>query len=186
MRAQPRKQQLIDTAFTLFNEHGYHATGIDWILNQSGVAKATLYKHFASKDDLILAVLKQRHDNLYASTKSMLEKASEESDCPVLQVFDHLHDWFNDKHYFGCNFIKACAEYADESSEIHRYAAGHKESMRELLLEYLDDPNLELRRWQAEALSLLIDGAIVSAQVCGSKNAALTARTAAEHLLAQR
>ena len=183
MRAQPRRQKLIDTAYRLFNEHGYHATGIDWILAESGVAKATLYKHFKSKDELILAVLQQRHDELYESTRTGLEAASAKTGQPVLAVFDQLRSWFRRDNFFGCNFIKACAEYADEASEIHRYAAWHKDSMRDLLQAYLRQSDKRLQRWQADALALLVDGAIVSAQVRGQPGAATTAKQAAERLL---
>ena len=183
MRAQPRRQLLIDTAYRLFNEHGYHATGIDRILAESGVAKATLYKHFDSKDALILAVLKQRHDELYESTQAGLDAAVEKQDQPVLAIFDQLKRWFQQDDFFGCNFIKACAEYADEASEIHRYAAWHKQSMRDLLQAYLQQSDKRLQRWQTDALALLIDGAIVSAQVRGQPAAATTAKQAAERLL---
>ncbi|WP_461519559.1 TetR/AcrR family transcriptional regulator, partial [Porticoccus sp.] len=109
---QPRRQHLIDTAHRLFNEHGYHATGIDWILAESGVSKATLYKHFRSKEELILAVLQQRHAYFMTLLEEAVAKARKNGQQPVLVIFDVLDAWFESEGFFGCNFIKASAEYA--------------------------------------------------------------------------
>lgn len=183
MRAQPRRQLLIDTALQLFSKHGYHATGIDLILSQSGVSKATLYKHFHCKEALILATLVQRNTEIISAAQQTLATAGATVTHPALLIFDVLNDWFNREGFFGCNFINACSEYTDEHNEIHQYAAQHKENMRQLLMTHLTTGNQALKVRQSEALTLLIDGAIVNAHVSGNKQAALTAKRAAEHLL---
>ncbi|HBA34369.1 MAG TPA: hypothetical protein DCZ12_09570, partial [Gammaproteobacteria bacterium] len=130
---QPRKQHLIDTAYRLFNEHGYHATGIDRILAESGVSKATLYKHFRSKDELVVAVLQQRHEQLMQAIGAAIGQARSGGKLPPLIIFDVLDEWFRSDHFFGCNFINASAEYAQEGHAIYRLAAEHKAAMQDLI-----------------------------------------------------
>ncbi len=183
MRAQPRKQHLINTAFKLFNEHGYHATGIDWILKESGVSKATLYKHFSSKEALILAVLQQRHEQLLESMAEHLAQAQTTDETPILALFDALDTWFHSETFFGCNFIKASAEYAQVDNAIHDYSAEHKDSMRHLFLPYISSESEALKTKFSEQLMLLVEGAIVAAHVHNNKNSAQTAKAMATILL---
>lgn len=180
---QPRKQHLIDTAYRLFNMHGYHATGIDWILAEAGVSKATLYKYFRSKEELILAVLQQRHEQMVALIQQTLEHARGKGEPPALAVFDALDDWFQSEGFFGCNFINASAEYTQEGDAIHQLAAGHKARVQELIENSLGAQE-EDKASLAAQLSLLVDGAIVYAHTRGDKNAARMAKQMAVRLLA--
>lgn len=176
---QPRKQHLIETALTLFNEKGYHATGIDLILAESKVSKATLYKHFRSKDELILAALALQHEHVLEMIKNKIRNAKEEGSSRVLAMFDGLHAWFNSESFYGCNFINASAEYADSNDPIHAYAAEHKQSIVDLVQTELapDDKH------KAEQIDLLVGGAIVMAHTRGIKDAALMAKEMARVLL---
>lgn len=176
---QPRKQHLIDTALVLFNQHGYHATGIDLILAKSGVSKATLYKHYRSKEDLILAVLQQRHEQVIGMLSNAMLNANSEGKSTVLALFDGLDAWFNSQHFYGCNFINASAEYADASSPIHILAAEHKLSVVNLVRTQLTENSKDL----ADKISLLIDGAIVMAHTRNVKNSALIAKEMAKIII---
>lgn len=179
---QPRRQHLLDTAYHLFNRHGYHATGIDWILAESGVSKATLYKHFRSKEELILAVLQQRHEQLIALIRQTTEQARNDGEPPALAVFDALDDWFHSEDFFGCNFINASAEYAQKGDAIHEFAARHKARMQQLIEESLDTAQGNSESLSAQ-LSLLVDGAIVYAHTRGDRNAARMAKQMAALLI---
>jgi len=181
MSTQPRKEHLLNVAHQLFNEHGYHATGIDKILAEAGVSKATLYKYFPKKEALILQVLQRRHDQLAATFEQAITDASNQP-FPALALFDVLDDWFNSDDFFGCNFSKASGEYPDKQDDIHQYAAWHKESVKILIVDSLPFnkyKNTEL----ADGLTLLMDGAIIAAQVKGDKKAAKKAKKIAEALL---
>lgn len=183
---QPRKQHLLDTAYRLFNEHGYHATGIDRILAESGVSKATLYKYFRTKDDLILAVLQQRHDQVTQAIGRAIERARERGESPPLAIFDVLDGWFRSDVFFGCNFINASAEYAEKGHAIYTLAAEHKAAMQDLIEHSLVEvPGRQKRSLMAEQLALLVDGAIVRAHTCGDRDAALLAKKIATQLLNQ-
>jgi len=181
---QPRKQHLIDTALNLFNQYGYHATGIDLILAQSKVSKATLYKHFRSKEELILAVLQQRDEQVLTELKEKIDKKDQRGESEILAIFDHLDEWFNSELFFGCNFINATAEYADPNHPIKVFSAQHKRSIVNLMKEILLKKEIDHVDEVANQLDLLIEGAIVMAHTRGMKEAALIAKGMAERLLA--
>ncbi|MGI2114083.1 TetR/AcrR family transcriptional regulator [Shewanella frigidimarina] len=176
---QPRKQHLIDTALGLFNQQGYHATGIDLILAQSGVSKATLYKHFRSKDELILAALQQRHQQVLTSISMKVDAAVQAGESGVLAIFDALNEWFNSERFFGCNFINASAEYADVLNPIHVLSAQHKQAIVELIRAQLPLHNAD----KADQIGLLVDGAIVMAHTRGIKTSALMAKEMVNNIL---
>jgi len=180
--ASNKRDQLLNTAENLFYREGYHATGIDRILAESGVAKMTLYKHFKSKDELILAVLEARQ-------LPMLERLREaRSALPprkaLLSVFDGLNNMIHSPTAFcGCLFINAAAEYHDRDHPIHRRSSAYKAELlaylRELL-ECLDAPQpLQLAR----QLQYLLEGALSMAHIEGPGEQARDAKVAAERLL---
>ena len=179
---QPRRQHLIDTAYRLFNEHGYHATGIDRILAESGVSKATLYKYFRSKEALILAVLQQRHREVIDLIRRFVNDAQDNNTNPTLAIFDALDTWFKSDGFFGCNFINASAEYAQCDDPIHQFAADHKAAIRQLVSESLITKH---RQQLTLEIAILIDGAIALAHTSGERDAALIARRVAARILDQ-
>jgi len=180
---QPRKQHLVATALTLFNKNGYHATGIDLILAQSGVSKATLYKHFRSKDELILAALQQRHEQVINNLNNTINKANQNGSCSVLAIFDSLDEWFNSEAFFGCNFINASAEYNDPNNPITVYSIEHKKMIVELIREQLLLKHPDKMSNKAEQIGLLVEGAIVMAHTQGIKKSALMAKEMAKIIL---
>jgi len=180
---QPRKQHLIDTALILFNQYGYHATGIDLILAQSKVSKATLYKHFRSKEELIIAALQQRHEQVLAGLKAKVDTANQLGKSGILAIFDNLHEWFNSELFFGCNFINVTAEYADASHPIKVFSAQHKQTIVDLIKEELIKKESINADELANQVDLLIEGAIVMAHTRGIKEAALIAKEMAQRLL---
>jgi AcrR family transcriptional regulator len=179
-----RRDHLVDTAVALFGRHGFHATGIDRVLRESGVAKMTLYKHFRSKDELILAVLRRRDERFRNWFVRAVERRGRTPRARLLALFDALGEWFAGPDFWGCTFINASAEFGDPDHPIHAAAAEHKR----LVLGYVrglaeaagaPDPEALARQ-----LMLLAEGAIVIAQVSGEAGAAAEARGAAEVLIA--
>lgn len=182
---QPRKQHLIDTAYALFNEFGYHATGIDRILAESGVSKATLYKHFRTKDELVVAVLQQRHEQLMQVLADAMAQAKSRGEPAPLAIFDVLNVWFNGKAFFGCNFINASAEYASPGHAIYAFASEHKSAIQQAIEDNLEINGKIKRAEVATQLALLVDGAIVRAHTLGDRSAARIAKKAATLLIKQ-
>jgi AcrR family transcriptional regulator len=178
-----KRDHLINTALELFSRDGFQATGIDKILSESGVAKMTLYNHFKSKDELILAALRRRDETFRNWFMRNVESCSgSPRDC-LLATFDVLGQWILQDDFCGCTFINATAEFGERGDSIRNSCAEHKR----LVLDYFEklakaagarDP-AEL----AFSLNLLAEGAIVTAQVMGTKDAAARAKRAADILI---
>lgn len=180
--AQNRRDHLVDTALELFNRDGYHATGIDRILAEAGVAKMTLYKHFKSKDDLILAVLRRREQLFLERLTSRIELATTPKE-RLLGLFDALDEWFGEKDFSGCMFINAASEFAPPEDPIHAVASEHKHLLLRHLRELTAAAGASKPRELAAGLMLLIEGAIVMAYVAGERDAAKQAKRTAKLLL---
>jgi AcrR family transcriptional regulator len=179
--ASNKREQLLNTALQLFYREGYHATGIDRILAESGVAKMTLYKHFKSKDELIEAVLESQHRQMAERMLQARQHLPPRE--AILRTFEGLHAWIHGGDFAGCIFINAAAEFHDREHPIHRQAARHKLFVQEhfrLLLERLNAPQPEQL---ARQLQFLFEGAITMAHMEGPGEQGRDAMRAAEALL---
>src|SRR5579884_1159998 len=110
------RERILSTAYDLFTRRGIRAVGTDEVVERSGVAKATLYRHFPSKNDLVLAVLERREQlwtlGLVESQSRLRGKTPEEQ---LLAIFDVFHDWFQKRDGFeGCSFINVLLEMGVE------------------------------------------------------------------------
>jgi AcrR family transcriptional regulator len=181
--ARDKRDELVETALKLFDREGFHATGIDRILAEAGVAKMTLYHHFRSKDELILASLRLRDERFRNDFMRRVERASDDSAERLVVIFDVLASMFDDREFRGCTFINACAEYGDRDSSIHGIAAEHKR----LVLSYIRDLAHAAGAGDADRLArdlcILMEGVIVTAQVSGDGEAPAQARRIAELLV---
>jgi AcrR family transcriptional regulator len=183
---QPRstkRDMLLDTAWQLFYRDGYHATGIDRILADAGVAKMTLYKHFRSKEELILAVLERRSDLFRESFSRFLQAKERTPEQRLLSVFDWLISWTKSKEFRGCFFQKAMAEYGGLDDPIHQAALAHKAAFQAEIRRLVKEAGLTRSKGLADQLALLVEGAIVSAHATGSSVPAVQAREAARSLI---
>jgi len=114
------------TAQRLFYRDGYRIVGIDTLLAEAGVAKMTLYNHFASKDELIVAVIEKLDADVRSALLAAVEAAGRSPTRRLLAVFDWLAAWFEGKDFKGCAFIRALSEYPDPAHPVHRAAWRHK------------------------------------------------------------
>ena len=178
-----KRDQLVETALELFARDGFHATGIDRILGESGVAKMTLYNHFKSKDELILAVLHRRDEKFRNDFMRDVERRADTPRGRLLALFDVLGDWFAGRGFTGCMFINASAEFADPADPIHAAAAEHKRLVCDYVRELATAAGAADPDTLAQRLMLLMEGAIVMAHVCGDTGAAARAKSAADALL---
>lgn len=185
-----KRLHLITTAFTLFYQKGVHAVGINEILAESGVAKKTLYHHFSSKDDLVLAVLEYRDACFRNWLQSRLEAAPVGIE-KIDALFEALDDWFNDRAdellpFHGCFFINVSGEYSDLEHPLHQQCARHKQAVNQLLESQVHLLGLDPARVSdvTNALCLLKEGAITTAYVQGDRNAAVKAKEIAKMLVA--
>ena len=180
-----RKEHLINTALRLFERDGYHATGIDKILAEAGVAKMTLYNHFRSKDELILAALRARDSRFRNDVMKELAARSHDPAERLVLVFDVLADWFEQPGFSGDVFINAAAEYADPADPIHAAVAEHKRLFAAYLREQAEAAGASNPDELAAQLALLMEGAITTAHISRSGQAARDAQAVAELLVGQ-
>lgn len=181
--SSPKRDHLMATAWRLFYRDGFRAVGIDLILAEAGVAKMTLYNHFASKEELIVALLEKRDRELRASIVATVEAAGKSPTKRLLAVFDWLEDWFGSADFNGCVFIRALSEYPEATHAIHRTAWNHKVAVKQMLTSLCDAAGAKDPDALAETLSLLIDGAIVAAHGTRETGSARSARATAAALL---
>lgn len=186
-----KREHLIRVAFDLFYREGVHAVGINRVLAESGVAKKTLYHHFASKDDLVAATVAYR-DQYFNEWVRMRMNRLPAGRMALHELFRALDDWFNRRDpvmpaFHGCYFINLSAEFGDAEHPIHRQCAAHKRALHALVSQHLAEfiTSAEEVSRLADAISLLKEGAIVQAHVVGDRFAALKAWVVVESLLGQ-
>ncbi len=185
-----KKEHLVETAVKLFGRDGFHATGIDKILQEAGVARMTLYKHFRSKDELILAALRRRDEQFRIWFKSAIEKSGGTPAERLLASFDALDEWFAGRAFAGvpftgCAFINATAEFSEANHPVHQLAAEHKRLILEYLRLLASSAGARDSDGLAWAISLLHEGAIVTAQVSSDIHAGQGAKKIARTVMAE-
>ena len=179
------RQRILDNAYELFSRRGIRAVGVEEVISRAAVAKATLYRHFPSKDDLVLAFLEEREERW---TKQFVEAGARERGASaeerLLAIFDVFHDWFQREDYEGCSFINVLLETGDREHPVGNASARYLENIRAIVRSLAEEAGL--RDPEAFALSwhLLMKGAIVQAAE-GDRQAAQRAKTIARLVLAQ-
>ena len=181
--AAPKRDLLLDVATSLFHRFGYHAVGLDRILELAEVSRPTLFKHFPSKDDLIVAALKRRDAAAREYFFSALRAHSGEVRARLLHMFDMLDVWVRRSDFTGCLFINATAEFADHDDPIHRAARDHKDAYRAILRDVAREGGILDPEALAEQLMILADGVIVTCHVAGAQQFPQRARAAAELII---
>jgi AcrR family transcriptional regulator len=180
-----KRQHLMATAWRLFYRDGYRTVGIDTLLGDADLAKMTLYNHFSSKDDLIVAVIRKRSEEVLAGLAEAVEAAGRSPERRLLAVFDWLEALFGNDDFNGCAFIRALSEFPEPAHRVHQAAWSHKQSVRKMLVRLAAEAGAKEPAALADSLRLLIDGALVAAHATGNTKPARVARAAAASLLKQ-
>lgn len=183
MPALSKREQIVSVALKLFYQHGFHATGIDRIIKEAKVSKKTLYNHFKSKDELVLAALRKRDELFRNDLMRNTERLGSTPKEQLLSVFDAIGEWMQEKKFAGCMFINASAEYSDADSPSHILCAEHKRLVRDYICELAIKAEMNNPEELAQQLNILIEGAIVDAHVSGNKAAANQAKKIAAILV---
>jgi len=173
--ASAKRDLLVETALRLFSKQGYRATGIDKILEVSGVAKMTLYKHFKSKDELIIAALQKRDKDFAEQIDRHMTRFLPQQECDpriakLMALFDALHNWVSSESFYGCNFINASIEFKREDDPIHVAASVHQKFSIQKLQELLAELRLQDTHHVARSIHMLIEGAIILAVTLSDRN----------------
>jgi AcrR family transcriptional regulator len=179
-----KRAELLAHAWRLFYRDGYQRIGIDTLLAEAGIAKKTLYHHFASKDDLIVALLEEQTAASLNALDARISRARAKPEARFMAVFEWLSDWVEGRDFNGCAFMRAFSEFPDEQHPVHQAAWRFKAGIHRRLLSLAHECDVKRPARLADATQLLIEGAIVVAHGSGSREAAATARNAALALLA--
>jgi AcrR family transcriptional regulator len=179
----PARERLVATACRLFYSEGIRAVGIDRVIAEAGIAKATLYAHFPSKDDLIVAVLRYRDETFTAFFDERLTRHAKRTGDRLRALFATLKEWFESEDFRGCAFINAAVELADPNHPGMAEVRGHKARFQELVAGVVAAAVGRPVRATAAGVNLLIEGAIVVAQMQGDSAAADSALEAAVALV---
>lgn len=177
------RRRILETADRLFYQEGVRAVGIDRIIAEAGVAKMSLYKHFPSKDDLILEVLKYREESVLEFFRLAMERYGKKTKNPLRAFFAALKDMFDSPGFRGCPFQNAAVELADPAHPGTEFVRGHKQRFSEFLRGLVEEIVGKGGAKVAPAVSILVEGAIVTAVVQGNPDAADVARDAALKLV---
>jgi AcrR family transcriptional regulator len=179
------RQRILETADRLFYQDGLRAVGIDRIIAEAEVAKMSLYKHFPSKDDLILAVLKYREESVLEFFRSAMVRHSKKAKNPLRAFFAALKEWFESPGFRGCAFQNAAVELANPAHACTEFVRGQKQRFSEFLRGLVEEVIGKSAAKVAPAVALLVEGAVVTAVIQGSPDAADVARDAALKLVAE-
>jgi AcrR family transcriptional regulator len=180
------RQRILDTAYTLFSRRGVRAVGVDEVIERAGVAKATLYRHFSSKDDLVLAFLEQREQlwtRDWVEAEARRRGATPEEQ--LLAIFDLFHEWFQREDFEGCSFVNVLLEFGGTNGHaLGRAAAGHLENIRSVVHALAEEAGLRDPTSFALSWHILMKGSIVQAGE-GDQQAAKRAQAIAQLLIDQ-
>lgn len=158
------RERILRTAYELFSHNGLVCIGVDRIVAEGNVAKTTLYRHFPSKDALVVATL-ARHGDLW--TRGWLEPEAKRRATPslpaVLALFDALDDWFRQECYEGCFFLNALLETHDRSSPVREAAMRGIGEIHALVRRLAEEAGVREPNEFAHQIQLLVRGAIVAA-----------------------
>lgn len=156
------KARILDTASRLFYEEGIHAVGVDRLIAEASVTKATFYKHYGSKDNLILAYMRAEHDAAIGTMAGIRAGAATPASA--------IRDWVasviattNSNRFRGCAFLNAAAEYHDPRHPVRELVASHRDWYTEQLADLLQAAGHPLPGDGADELMLARDGAMVGA-----------------------
>jgi AcrR family transcriptional regulator len=179
------RDRILETAYELFSRRGIHDVGIDELIERAGVAKATLYRHFPSKDELVLAFLEQREQIwTHGWVEAEARRRGETPEEQLLAIFDLFDEWFHRDDFEGCSFINVLLEFGDLEHPVGRASADYLENIRSVVRNLALEAGLRDPDGFALSWHILMKGSIVQAAE-GDRDAAKRAQTLGSLLIEQ-
>jgi AcrR family transcriptional regulator len=177
------RERILDAAYELFSKRGIRAVGTEEVLAKAGVAKSTLYRHFPSKDELVLTFLQRREHRW--TREFVLAEARRRGSTPrerLLAIFDVFDEWFHKDDFEGCSFIKVLLEMDDLDSPLGKASAAHLDYIRSVVRTLAEEAGVQDSEAFAHSWHILMKGSIVAAGE-GDELAGQRARAMGEDLL---
>jgi AcrR family transcriptional regulator len=181
-RPTSARDRILDTSYELFSRRGVRAVGIDELIERAGVAKATLYRHFPSKDDLVVAFLERREERWTVGwVETEARRRASSPDEQLLAIFDAFDEWFRREDFEACSFINVLLELGPQ------HAAGsasvqHLENIRSIIRSLAEEAGLRDPGYFAHSWHILMKGSIIAAAE-GDVAAAQRAQSMARRLI---
>ena len=177
-RPSDTRQRIVDTAARLFYQQGYTVTGINQLISEAGVAKASLYQHFKSKDEVLRAYLQQVSQDWFRQADEAVANGVTPKE-KVLAIFDLLNDFLVSVDFRGCNFQNALVQLPPDESPVRTFSQQRKSKMSDVFARLLSDSVPTL----ADEVTLLFEGALITSQIQQNQEPVKTARRMIERLL---
>jgi AcrR family transcriptional regulator len=177
------RERILESAYDLFSRRGVRAVGVEEVIERAAVAKATLYRHFPSKESLVLAFLRRREEFwTHGWVEAEARRRGATADERLLAIFDLFDEWFHRDDFEGCAFINVLLETANLDHPVGRASADHLENIRGVLRTLAGEAGLRDPNEFAKSFHILMKGSIVQAAE-GDLEAALRAREMARDLI---
>lgn len=182
----PTRQRLIEAGFRRFYRDGFRSVGIDQILADVGISKTAFYKHFESKEDLMLAVLASQEQWVHDTLSEMIRERG--GDCPLAQLYavlDVVEQILASEGFHGCIFVNAAIEFPLQHEPAHVAASEFKRAFEELLCRLATAAGAADPRAFAQELCLVIEGTYVTRHVTGNLQTMDIARRISDLVIAK-
>jgi AcrR family transcriptional regulator len=180
------REKVLETASQLFYEQGYHPTGINQVIAAAGVAKASFYYHFASKEDLCIAYLEKRHQDWFGWLREEVEQ-NEEPQERLLSLFTFLEKWLSSSDFRGCAFLNITAEFPSPDNRIRLLVVNHKDALQTYIGELINSLNIPTSRsnsaYLVNAIYLLFEGTICKCQMYRTTESIKSTREVVKQLI---
>ncbi|WP_168196489.1 TetR/AcrR family transcriptional regulator [Bdellovibrio sp. NC01] len=179
-----KRQAIIQKAYEVFYKEGFHAAGVDSLLDGTGISKRTLYKYFASKEELIQAVIEHYSNLQFKALETYLADHSSPAK-KILALFDWLSEMVATRNPNGCLAINAKMEYAHKHDAIEGQSSLHFSAFYELIYDLCKAAHCHDAKKVAKQIHILFQGAVVGGQTEGNPEIAQLAKGVAKSLLEQ-
>ncbi len=177
------RDRILATADEMFYRYGIRAVGIDTIIANSNVAKTTLYRHFPSKDDLVVAYLEGRNQRYWEYLTSVLKQTTDDPRTQLLTMFTAIDDVLSASDCQGCPFLITMTEFPDPDHPAHKVAIVNKQATQQYFTEHARRAGIENAEELGASLLMLLDGAFAQRRLFGRHDNGITFEKAAQRML---
>ncbi len=170
------RERILETTFDLFGRQGYNSTGINQIISEATVAKASFYQHFKSKEDLCVEFLNVRHQYWFSELNLFCDE-EEDLKLRILKSFDFLIYMNQKENFRGCSFLNILSEIPMDNVKILSVIQQHKKDLRNYFLQLLKDEEL------SDHIYLLFESSIIESQLFKSNELIERSKKIVNHLI---
>jgi AcrR family transcriptional regulator len=179
----PVQERILDSASNLFYREGLRAVGIDRVLAEAGAAKASLYSHYSSKDELMAAYMARQGAAWRDRATAAVRDAGTDGREGLRRLFDLFEQWVRSPEFRGCPFLNAASELPEPGHPARVVARGHRAWLHELVRGLVESTGVTAPEKVSQAVVVLLDGSVATALLDDDPSAIVAAREVVERLL---